>query len=337
LASTGNQAACITVDQDEDGSRLDRLLLRRLGAQKRTLMMRLIRRGNVRVNRKRARPDTRLQQGDVIYLPASLRGGGHAVEGERRHASMVPLHGLEVLFEDNDLLVVNKPAGMVVHGGSGHASGLIEALKAERQLPDLRLAHRLDRDTSGCLLLAKRLPVLRALAREFHERRAHKTYFAWVAGHPYPYAGRLTSRLSKGVVLGGERMVVDRQDGKKAVTDYQVILLASHGDWPFALLALQPESGRTHQLRVQLQSAGHAILGDSKYANRNDTRHFREIGGKGLALHAWRLRFRHPLSGRDMDIRAPWPARWRCLADVRNLLCPDVISRPPGKTEKPAG
>ncbi|MDQ7011327.1 MAG: RluA family pseudouridine synthase [Mariprofundaceae bacterium] len=337
MASTGNQSACITVDHDEDGSRLDRLLLRRLGGQKRTLMMRLIRRGNVRVNRKRARPDTRLQQGDVIYLPASLREGDREADGQKRDGSTIPLHGLEVLFEDDEVLVVNKPAGMVVHGGSGHASGLIEALKAARQLPDLRLAHRLDRDTSGCLLLAKRLPVLRALARQFHERQAHKTYFAWVAGHPYPCAGRLFSRLGKGVVLGGERMVVDQQDGKEAVTDYQVILLASHGDWPFALLALQPESGRTHQLRVQLQSTGHAILGDPKYAGRDDTRHFRDIGGRGLALHAWRLRFRHPVSGEMLDIRAPWPVRWQCLADVRKLLCPDIISRRLGKTERPAG
>ncbi|MFQ5581631.1 MAG: RluA family pseudouridine synthase [Mariprofundaceae bacterium] len=324
MASTDSHDGHVAVDLDEDGSRLDRLLLRRLGVEKRTLIMRLIRKGNVRVNRKRARPDTRLRQGDVVFLPASLRIRDDTPAPKKLASSAIPLHRLHILFEDEALLVVNKPAGMVVHGGSGHASGLIEALKTQRQLPELRLAHRLDRDTSGCLLLVKRLPVLRALTRAFRERDAHKTYFAWVAGHPYPYAGRLTSRLAKGAVRGGERMVVDQQEGKEAVTDYQVMLLAGQQGWPFSLLALQPESGRTHQLRVQLQTAGHAILGDSKYAEKDDTKHFREVGGKGLSLHAWRLRFQHPVSGKQMDIRAPWPVRWQCFADVRKDLCADV-------------
>jgi len=322
LASLDADASRLYVDESEAGSRLDRVLLRHVGQGRRALVMRLIRRGNVRVNGRRARIDQRLHQGDCIFLPASLRA--EASEPGSQEPSPIPLHRLEVLYEDEVLMVVNKPAGMVVHAGSSHASGLIEALKRERQLPELRLAHRLDRDTSGCLLLAKTLPVLRDLTRAFRERGAHKTYFAWVAGHPYPYAGRMVSRLGKGVIRGGERMVVDQREGKKAVTDYQVILLVSRDDWRFSLLALQPESGRTHQLRVQLQSMGHAILGDPKYGGRSDLRRFRGMGGKGLALHAWRLRFRHPVSGKQMDVRAAWPGRWQCFADIRSALVPEL-------------
>jgi len=186
-------------------------------------------------------------------------------------------------------------------------------LKQVRDLSDLRLAHRLDRDTSGVLLMAKRLSVARALADSFSTRSMDKTYFAWVAGRPAPAAGRLRARLEKGVVKGGERVVVSGE-GREAVTDYQVVMETESGGFPRALLALKPHSGRTHQLRVQLQSIGHAILGDGKYADRADLRRWRALGGRGLALHAWRLRLTHPVSGKPLEIRAPWPARWRRIA-----------------------
>jgi 23S rRNA pseudouridine955/2504/2580 synthase len=309
----------LTVDDNEDGSRLDRVLIRSLGGSRRSLILRLIRKGNVRVNRKRVRPERRVQTGDEIFLPLSLR------QTDEQAGFVPPLPDISdvpILFEDEYLLVVNKPVGMVVHGGSGHAGGLIESLKAQRNLPDLRLAHRIDRDTSGCLLMAKRLPVLRRLTESFRLRTAHKTYLAWVRGHPYPAAGRLHSYLSKGAVLSGERMVVDGEDGKEAITHYQTALMAADGGWPYALLALQPESGRTHQLRVQLQNEGHAILGDAKYARREDVRRFRVMGGRGMALHAWRLRIVHPMSGRELDVRAAWPERWQLpFAGLRDQLC----------------
>ena len=323
MASWQVDDAKLDIDQDESGSRLDRVLLRRLGKDLRPLIMRLIRKGNVRVNGKRARPEQRLQSGDVVFIPMSLRGepvktptAGENTQPARQRKLVLP-----VLFEDGDILVINKPAGVVVHGGSGHQTGIIEYFKQERDLPELRLVHRLDRDTSGCLLLAKRLPALRELTRKFRERTAHKTYLAWVKGHPYPYAGRLQSRLAKGMLRGGERMVVDMEHGKHAVTDYQAVLLANHAGWPYALLALQPESGRTHQLRVQLQMEGHAILGDAKYADREDRQQFRAFSGKGLALHAWRLRFSHPETGKHMEFRAPWPTWWsECFAGPERLV-----------------
>ncbi len=311
LAREKEDDSRIVVDTEEAGSRLDRILLRRLGPSFRPLIMRLIRRGNVRVNGKRSKPDTRLHPDDEIFLPASLRQPDVVVETQAA-ALFVPaaMHRLSILFEDEDLLVIDKPAGVVVHGGSGHGAGVIEYLRESMSLKELRLAHRLDRDTSGCLLMAKRLSVLRVLTAAFRERSAHKTYLAWVAGHPYPHAGRMRSMLAKGVLRGGERMVVQDATGKEAVTDYQVSILAECEGWRFTLMALQPESGRTHQLRVQLQTEGHAILGDRKYGLRQDNRRFHDMGGRGMALHAWRLRFEHPVRHCMVEIRAPWPAMW---------------------------
>lgn len=311
LASEKGNDSRVVVDTEEDGSRLDRILLRRLGAPFRPLIMRLIRRGNVRVNGKRVKPDTRLRPGDEIFLPASLRQPKGLNAAHPTSRSMpVAMRNMAILFEDADILVIDKPAGVVVHGGSGHGAGVIEYLRESMSLPELRLAHRLDRDTSGCLLMAKRLSVLRALTAAFRQRHAHKTYLAWVAGHPYPHAGRMQSTLAKGVLRGGERMVIDAEGGKEAVTDYQVSLHAQHDDWQFSLVALQPESGRTHQLRVQLQAEGHAILGDGKYGLREDNRRYRSMGGTCMALHAWRLRFEHPARHQRIEVRAPWPAGW---------------------------
>ncbi|MDX8395483.1 MAG: RluA family pseudouridine synthase [Mariprofundaceae bacterium] len=325
MASSEMAQARLMIDKNEHGSRLDRVLIRRIGQEKRSLIMRLIRKGNVRLNGKRVKPEVRVNEGDELFLPASLRDNAENDSTQAPTISHINLDNIPILYEDDALLVLNKPAGIVVHGGSGHDVGLIEALKVHRNLPDLRLAHRLDRDTSGCLLLAKELHVLRALTESFRERTAHKTYLAWVTGHPYPYAGRMQSKLSKGIVRGGERMVIDSEDGKDAITDYQVILTAAHHNWPYSLIALQPESGRTHQLRVQLQNENHAILGDPKYAEREDLQHFKDIKGKGLALHAWRLKIQHPVSGESLDLRAEWPKRWnKSFSLIKNNLCSEI-------------
>jgi len=303
----------LTIGSDEDGSRLDRALIRHVGASRRSLILRLIRKGNVRVNKKRSKPELRLAQGDRIFLPSSLREPEQQEHDEIPASLLRKVESLPVLFEDEWLLVVNKPAGLVVHGGSSHDAGLIEALKSLRGLPELRLAHRLDRDTSGVLLMAKNLQALRKLTESFRQRDMQKTYFALVAGHPFSHAGRMTSRLSKGVVRGGERMVVDSEEGKEAVTDYQVMIEYTRQHFDYALLALHPHSGRTHQLRVQLQNEQYAILGDGKYAEKADLSSYQGLGGKGLMLHAWRLRLQHPINGDDMEFKAPWPNNWQKL------------------------
>ncbi|OIP99972.1 MAG: ribosomal large subunit pseudouridine synthase C [Zetaproteobacteria bacterium CG2_30_46_52] len=317
MASSEQQStnpSLFVVDSNEHDSRLDRALCRLLGQEKRTLIVRLIRKGNVRLNGKRCKPETHVMAGDTVFLPASLRQDALQDASEQTHAPtpFIPkaIKNLSVLFEDDDILVLDKAAGVVVHGGSGHDAGLVETLKIQLNLPELRLAHRLDRDTSGCLLLAKNLATLRKLSESFRTRDAHKTYFAWVTGHPYPYAGRITSHLLKGQTKSGERMVVDDIDGQEAITDLQTVCLQQAENTPYALVALMPHSGRTHQLRVQLQQQGHAILGDPKYAQRDDIHWYKKIGGKGLALHAWRLRFIHPTTEKTMDLRAPWPNRW---------------------------
>ncbi|MDQ6950031.1 MAG: RluA family pseudouridine synthase [Mariprofundales bacterium] len=308
------------VDKNEDGSRLDRALIRRCGEGRKGLIMRLIRKGNVRVDGKRAQPSTRLVAGNEIYLPASLREPEEAKtmgsglvwrRGQDKKCAKQALTPYMTIYEDAQLLVVDKPAGAVVHGGSGYTSGLIEQIKLVRGLPDLRLAHRLDRDTSGCLLLVKELAALRAVAASFRDHEAEKSYFAWVMGWMEDQAGRMRSHLSKGVVRGGERMVVDAGDGKEAVTDFQLVLRTEIAGLRLSLVALMPHHGRTHQLRVQLAQEGHAIAGDGKYGTADDLRAFRAIGGKGMALHAWRLRLRHPDTGLLLDFRAPWPKRWR--------------------------
>ncbi len=305
----------LVIDKNEEGSRLDRVLIRLLGSEKRTLIMRLTRKGYVRLNGKRIKPDTRVHEGDEIFLPASLRQDQDNAEQQTQtykttSIQSAPIRNLVTLYEDDDLLVLDKPAGWVVHGGSGHDLGLIERLKIQLELPELRLAHRLDRDTSGCLLLAKNLHSLRKLTESFRERDAHKTYLAWVSGHPYPYAGRMQSKLLKGITQSGERMVVNADEGQEAITDLQTILLKTHENWAYSLVALQPHSGRTHQLRVQLQHEGHAILGDPKYAEKEDIKAYKRLNGKGLALHAWRLRLKHPSTGENLEFRAPWPKRW---------------------------
>jgi len=314
-----HENSILTVDQHEDGSRLDRVLLRHLGAARRTLILRLIRKGNVRVNKKRCKPELHLAKGDSIYLPASLRQPDQQEHVEvpatlRRRVADMP-----VLFEDDHLIVVNKPAGLVVHGGSGHSAGLIEALKEVRGLVDLRLAHRLDRDTSGLLLMAKDLSALRQLTTSFRQRDMQKTYFALVAGYPFAQAGRMQSKLAKGGMRGGERMVQDAAEGKEAITDFQVIMHCERDGFDYAMVALHPHSGRTHQLRVQLQHEGHAILGDNKYASRQELAAYKSLGGKGLMLHAWRLRFDHPLTGKALEFTAPWPKNWRSLLALTRM------------------
>ncbi len=315
MARENRAQSLLHISDDEQNSRLDRVLIRRLGGEKRALILRLIRKGNVRVNKKRARPELRVQAGDQVFLPASLRDSGHA----ETPPSALPatllrrIEQLQTLYEDESLLAVYKPAGMVVHGGSGYQAGLIEGLKTLRDVPELRLAHRLDRDTSGVLLMAKTLASLRSLTESFRERDMQKVYVALIAGHPFASAGCMRSRLSKGVVRGGERMVQHRDDGKESVTDYQVMMELTRDGFDYALIALKPHSGRTHQLRVQLAGEGHAILGDGKYGRQEDNRRFRKMGGKGLALHAWRLRFVHPVTGRELDLRAVWPENWRSL------------------------
>ncbi|MDQ6963603.1 MAG: RluA family pseudouridine synthase, partial [Mariprofundales bacterium] len=274
MANNGMDQHHWLVDQNESGSRLDRALLRRFKHAGKGLVMRLIRKGNVRIDGRRVKPSTRLAAGERIFIPASLQQVATPERGVQRARSDTLL-SIPTLYQDEDLLVVDKPAGAVVHGGSGYSFGLVEQLKSVYELPDLRLAHRLDRDTSGCLLLVKSLPALRQVAATFRDHEAHKTYLAWVVGRMADGSGRMVSHLAKGVVRGGERMVTCRDDGREAVTDFQVIMYSQVAGCTLSLLALQPHHGRTHQLRVQLQEEGYPIAGDGKYGSARQLKMFR--------------------------------------------------------------
>jgi len=297
------------ITRDEEGSRLDRAVFRAFPASSRTLIMRLIRRGNLRINGKRAKPNQHLAIDDKIFIPASIRN--NTPTPTQSYITIKTNTLPPILYEDSDILVVNKAGGIVVHSGSGYQQGLIEELRQHMELPELSLAHRLDRDTSGCLILAKHLASLRKLTQSFRQREAQKTYLAWVSGHPFPTASQIRHKLSKGKLQGGERMVVNDESGAEALTDYQVIFRTQQDDFPYSLVALTPHSGRTHQLRVHMQTQGHAILGDKKYASQHDNTRFKRMGGKGMALHAWQLQFEHPITHEKMNVRAAWPTWWQ--------------------------
>ncbi|MDQ6961495.1 MAG: RluA family pseudouridine synthase [Mariprofundaceae bacterium] len=303
----------LLITQDEEGSRLDRAIFRSFPHSSRTLIMRLIRKGNLRVNGKRAKPNQHLDLNDKIFIPASLR------EQDAVKLIAKPIKKLDVLpsilYEDADILVLNKVGGTVVHAGSGYEYGLIEQLRESMELPQLGLAHRLDRDTSGCLLLAKHLASLRKLTQSFREKEAQKTYLAWVDGQPFPTASQINHKLSKGQLKGGERMVISDEDGVEALTDYQLISRAQYHKYAYGLVALKPHTGRTHQLRVHLQSQGHAILGDNKYGQQKNNQLFKKIGGKGMALHAWQLQFSHPITHKTIQVRAPYPNWWNNISN----------------------
>lgn len=324
MTSPPEDQSLIVVEKSEEGSRLDRFLVRRLGTGKRPLIMRLIRKGNVRVNRKRARPQLRLRAGDAVFLPQSLR----VTQAEERRYVPKWEESIHILYEDEDFLIVNKPSGKVVHSGSGYRFGLIDLLRITIGNKDLRLGHRLDRDTSGCLLLVKNLPCLRKVSESFRTRRVKKTYLAWVLGWPNAFAGVIHSRLQKGKLRSGERMVVQADAGKEATTFYQVIETWEVDGVKIALMALKPESGRTHQLRVQLAWQGHPILGDGKYAEKRERVLFRKLGVNTLMLHAWKLKFPHPFQRKSIEVCAPIPEAWKTLCkNWRERLASEAFGR----------
>lgn len=276
----------LTVGAEYVGQRLDNYLLRELKGLPRTRLYRALRKGEVRVNKGRVKADYRLCEGDSVRVPP-LR------LAERDAPQQVPrrwqnLLRQRTLYEDAGLLVINKPSGLAVHGGSGVSMGLIECLRLLR--PDdhyLELVHRLDRDTSGCLLLARKAAVLRELHRQLRADLVGKSYRALVAGR-WPRQRRFVEApLLKNSVKSGERIVRVDVAGKQARTEFAVLQRFSD----CTLVEARPITGRTHQIRVHAQHAGHPLLGDEKYGERGPNQWARELGLKRLFLHAARLSF----------------------------------------------
>ena len=302
----------MTVDEDSAGQRLDNFLIRQLKGVPKTHVYRIIRSGEVRVNKGRAAADTRVQTGDVVRLPPVRTSEAAALKLERP----APPREFPVLFEDEHLLAIDKPAGVAVHGGSGVSFGVIEQLRQARPTARfLELVHRLDRDTSGILLVAKKRSALTHLQDQFRERETGKTYLALVPG-TWPTKKKVIDvPLHKYLQADGERRVKvvgkDDPDGMRSITLVKVrktMLAAAGNGREFSLLEVTIKTGRTHQIRVHLASEGHAIAGDDKYGDFELNRLLYKQGLKRMFLHAWRLRFVHPLSGQEINLESPLPA-----------------------------
>ncbi|MGH8706417.1 MAG: RluA family pseudouridine synthase [Burkholderiales bacterium] len=289
-------ATWLEVGEENAAQRIDNFLLRRLKGVPKSHVYRVLRSGEVRVNSARVKPDYRLQPGDRVRVPP--------VRIARPAARVARPMELRIVHEDAALLALDKPAGVAVHGGSGVSYGVIESLRAARpQAKLLELVHRLDRDTTGLLLIAKKRAALVELHRMLREGEVEKTYVAAVKGRWQGAQRELRERLHKYVTESGERRVSVHTDGLRAVT--QVRPLAASG--AFSLLELRLLTGRTHQIRVHLAHAGHPVLGDDKYGDFALNRALAREGVKRLLLHAARLALRHPVNGARLALEAPLP------------------------------
>ncbi|RZI96964.1 MAG: RluA family pseudouridine synthase [Variovorax sp.] len=306
----------LTVDAESAGQRLDNFLFRHLKGVPKTHVYRIIRSGEVRINKGRVQADTRVEAGDVLRLPP-VRVAARSEEGA---APPAPPREFPVLLEDEALIAVDKPAGVAVHGGSGVSFGVIEQLRTARPAAKfLELVHRLDRETSGILLVAKKRSALLALQDQFRERETGKTYLALVEGTWPANRKVLDAPLAKYLLPEGERRVrvvaKDHPDAMRAITLVRVLArLTLPGDAaPLTLLAVTIKTGRTHQIRVHLASAGHAIAGDDKYGESGRQRVLQRLGLKRMFLHAWRLQFNHPANGERVALQADLPPELRVL------------------------
>lgn len=298
----------LTIDENNAGQRIDNFLIASLKGLPRTRIYRILRRGEVRVNKGRIRQHYRLKSGDVVRIPPlRLAPAG----GSSRPAPAL-LERIEqsVLFEDRGLIVLDKPSGVAVHGGSGRSHGVIEALRAARGPHHyLELVHRLDRDTSGCLLIAKRRPVLTALHAAFRHTKVKKRYLVLLKGRWRGGAREVESGLRRNVLSSGERMV--RVDAAGKIGRTRFVPRA-----PGALASLmeaRPHTGRTHQIRVHAASAAHPVAGDDKYGEREFNQRMRKYGLRRLFLHAASLEFENPGDGLALNIEAPLPAELQAV------------------------
>jgi 23S rRNA pseudouridine955/2504/2580 synthase len=276
----------VRVGSDRAGQRIDNFLVSRLKGVPKSLVYRLLRTGQVRVNGGRIKPDHRLQEGDEVRVPpVKVRvkrepSGIKAGEIARRLTE-------SILFEDRDIVVLNKPAGLAVHAGSGLGFGLIELLRTQPRYADVELAHRLDRETSGCLLLARNRDILRRLQELLRAHSVEKTYLGLLRGRLPAKPLVIDSALSKNRLQGGERMVALDEAGKPARTFVE----ARERFQEASLAAIRIETGRTHQIRVHCASIDHPLAGDDKYGDREFNRRMKSSGLRRLFLHAAELRF----------------------------------------------
>jgi len=294
-----SNVALVEVDSSSEGQRVDNFLMRVCKGVPRSHVYRVLRTGEVRVNSRRVDATYRLRPGDRVRIPPlrmQVRGGKPAPP-----TSTLP----PVVHEDDSLIVIDKPSGLAVHGGSGVSFGVIEQFRAARpQLKFLELVHRLDRDTSGLLILAKKRSALTALHAALREGRVRKHYLALVLGQWRDEERRVDLPLKKYVTRSGERRVSVHREGRESQTVFR--RERSLGD--FTLLSADLLTGRTHQIRVQLAHLGFPVAGDDKYGDFDRNRELAKRGLGRLFLHAAELEFLHPVSGKPIELSSPLPA-----------------------------
>lgn len=310
-----NQVQFVTIDGDEAGQRIDNFLLARLKGVPKSMIYRIIRKGEVRVNKGRIKPEYKLNAGDSIRIPPVRVSEKEEVAVSPKLDKVAALSNC-ILYEDDHLMLINKPSGTAVHGGSGLSFGVIEGLRALRpEARFLELVHRLDRDTSGVLLIAKKRSALRALHEQLRLKQMQKDYLALVRGQWQSHTKVVQAPLLKNILQSGERVVKVSNEGKPSETRFKV-----EERFEFAtLVKASPVTGRTHQIRVHTLHAGHPIAFDDRYGDRDFDSQLVGTKLNRLFLHASSLTFTHPLTGEQMRIEAPMDNQLRhCLQVLRS-------------------
>lgn len=304
----------IIISFDAIDQRIDNFLRTLLKGVPKNMIYRIVRKGEVRVNKKRVKPEYKLQHDDKVRIPPVRRPDDKKVPNFTKLGKIATLNDA-VLYEDDHLLILNKPSGIAVHGGSGLCFGIIEGLRRLRTSEHfLELVHRLDKDTSGVLLVAKKRSALRSMHEQLRSERMQKDYLALVHGQWQSHIKTITAPLLKNILANGERIVRINSKGKPSKTRFKVeerFTLAT-------LVRASPVTGRTHQIRVHALHAGNVIAFDHRYGDRSLDQKLKGCGLNRLFLHATALRFDHPSSGKPLVIEAPIDALLhKCLLYMR--------------------
>lgn len=304
------RARRLPIGEEDAQQRLDNFLFRQLKGVPKSHVYRLLRTGQVRVNGRRVKQDYRLVNGDEIRIPPVRAAETTQVikPGSRQMSALQEA----IVYEDDQLLVINKPAGMAVHGGSGLSFGVIEALRAMRpEQHSLELMHRLDRDTSGCLVIAKKRSVLRTLHAALRNGGVEKRYLALLTGAWQGGERPVRLALEKNVLQSGERRVRVAEQGKDSESLFRPLQKFNSA----VLVEISILTGRTHQIRVHAAHLGHPVLGDDKYGDREANKRFRTMGLKRMFLHASSLSFDHPATGEPLLVSAPLDNNLKTVLD----------------------
>jgi len=290
----------VRVEKPQVGQRIDNFLMRQLKGVPRTRIYRLIRRGEVRVNKKRCKPERKLDLGDVVRIPPYT--SNYSQQTAKPSPALQEFLLGSILLENDEFLVINKPAGMAVHGGTSVTLGLIEALRqCKPQWSDLELAHRIDRGTTGCLVVAKNSIFLKYIQSKLKEKTVSKHYLALVHGNWPADLETVEAPLQKDPLGDNEQIVRVAENGKPSLTRF-IVRQQFEGA---SLIEAMPETGRTHQIRVHCQHSGHGIVGDEKYTFRAKNAALSRV--KNLCLHAWKIEFDMPEGAAPIHVEAPLP------------------------------